>query len=72
MELSGEAMMVCVVSATGDLSDCSIESESPPNMGFGDATLRASGLFKMKPATLFGQPVDGGTVRIPMKWQLAD
>ena len=70
MEISGQATIACVVLATGDLSDCSIVSESPPDMGFGDATLRASRLFKMKPATLLGQPVDGGKVRIPITWKL--
>ena len=70
MEVSGKATIECLVLATGDLSDCSIVSESPPDMGFGDATLRASRLFKMKPATLLGQPVDGGKVRIPVTWNL--
>jgi TonB family protein len=70
LEQSGQATISCVVLATGDLSDCSIVSESPPDMGFGDATLRASRLFKMKPVTLLGQPVHGGRVRIPVTWTL--
>ena len=39
-------------------------------MGFGDAAMKLSKLFKMRPQTKDGQPVDGGTVRIPIAFRL--
>ena len=39
-------------------------------MGFGDAAMKMSKLFKMRPQTKDGQPVDGGTVRIPIRFTL--
>ncbi len=70
LEREGRATISCTVKANGTLEGCSVVSEDPPDMGFGDATLRASRLFKMRPQTRDGQPVDGGTVRIPLVWKL--
>lgn len=70
LEKEGRATITCKVKANGTLEACSIVSEDPADLGFGDATLRASRLFKMRPQTKDGQPVDGGTVRIPLVWKL--
>ena len=61
MELGkeGKVTLNCTVSATGTLTDCSVD-KSPTGYGFGDATLRISKLFKMKPQTADGQAVEGG------------
>ncbi len=69
-EREGRATINCTVKANGTLEGCTIVSEDPPGLGFGDATLRASRLFKARPQTREGQPVDGGTVRIPLVWKL--
>jgi protein TonB len=45
-------------------------SEDPADYGFGDAALKIAKTFKMKPQTKDGAPVDGGQVRIPIRWVL--
>ena len=70
MEVGGSASLSCTVTARGTLSSCNITSESPADMGFGDAAIKLSKLFKMRPQTKDGQPVDGGTVRIPLRFTL--
>ncbi len=60
------AKMQCTVTAEGRLSDCRVISESPPGMGAGAAALRLARLFKMKPHTVDGRPLAGGTVVIPL------
>ena len=70
MEVGGSAALSCTVTARGTLTGCSVTSESPADMGFGDAAIKLSKLFKMRPMSKDGQPVDGGTVRIPIRFNL--
>ena len=70
MNVEGRATISCSVTAKGTLEGCTVVSEDPPDYGFGDSTLKASKLFKMKPKTLDGAPISGGTVRIPLRWVL--
>ena len=70
MEVEGRATLSCTVNARGTLDGCSVVSEEPADMGFGDAAMKMSKLFKMRPQTKDGQPVDGGTVRIPIRFSL--
>ena len=69
-EVEGRATVECTVTASGTLIGCSVLSEEPADYGFGDATLRASKYFKMRPQTKDGSPVTGGIVRIPLVWKL--
>jgi TonB family protein len=71
LNLEGRAVISCTVTSTGDLSNCSTASETPPGLGFGDAALKMSGLFKMKPQTVDGVPVGGATVNVPIHFALA-
>lgn len=66
--LPGRAAMTCKVNAEGLLIDCAVDEESPPGEGFGEAALRMAPLFRMTPKTPSGQSVEGGTVRIPLRF----
>jgi protein TonB len=65
---SGRTVMDCVVRADGTLTDCTVTSETPSGRGFGRAALQASRLFKMRPKTVDGAPVEGAHVTVPMRW----
>ena len=69
--VTGRAVIKCRILAAGQLSDCEVISETPAGLGFGRATLQAARYFKMRPKTINGTPVEGGTVIIPLRWQLA-
>lgn len=70
-DLSGQAMIACQVTASGDLRGCQITVETPASAGFGKAALRLSAFFHMSPRTEDGAPVDGAQVRIPIRFALA-
>lgn len=65
----GKATIACTVNITGTLQGCTVVSEDPPGVGFGQAALLLAGAFKMKPMMVDGKPVAGGTVRIPIAWK---
>jgi protein TonB len=69
MGVEGVVAIRCVVMTTGMLSSCVIVHESPVGFGFGDATIRASHRWRMKPAIRDGVPVEGA-VTIPIRWRL--
>ncbi|MEI9965798.1 MAG: energy transducer TonB [Caulobacteraceae bacterium] len=68
---SGRATISCTVTEKGTLTGCSVVNEDPPDFDFGDASLKLAHTFRMKPKMQDGQPVAGGTVRIPIRWNLA-
>jgi protein TonB len=70
MNVEGKATISCTVTAQGTLSSCSVADEDPSDQGFGEAAMRMSKLFKMRPMTKDGAPVSGGTVRIPIVFRL--
>ena len=67
--ISGRAVIGCLVSAEGLLTNCEVISESPPGEDFGAAAVRMAPAFRMKPKTLDGTPVEGAEVRIPILFQ---
>jgi TonB family protein len=66
--LSGRAVLHCDVSVQGATVNCTIEGETPIGMGFGKAALALSKQFKMRPMTRNGVPVEGGEIRIPIRF----
>ena len=66
--ISGQATIQCRVSATGRTEDCITLSESPPEMGFGMASVGVSREFRMHPQRVDGQPYGEALVNIPVNW----
>jgi len=68
--LSGTAVTSCSVTKDGALAACRTLDEDPAGEGFGEAALKLMSLFQMRPMLKDGQPIDGGTVRIPIRFVL--
>jgi len=69
---TGVAMLVCSVAHSGALTGCTVDSEAPADVGFGEAALKIAAVMAMNPWTQQGQPVDGMTIRLPIRLVLPD
>lgn len=69
--ISGRATLDCLVAADGRLA-CTVTSESPENMGFGEAAIRIARQFRMRPQTVNGEPTAGGRVRLPLVFRVPE
>jgi TonB family protein len=68
LSLGGRVVMRCQVSTTGTLDDCTITNEAPAGLGFGEAALKISQYFRMKPMSVDGASVAGGKINIPIRF----
>jgi protein TonB len=66
--IRGRIVMKCGVTTEGRLADCAIAEETPPGEHFGEAGLKLSGLFRLKPLTKDGVPIAGGSISIPIQF----
>jgi TonB family protein len=71
MGIEGVASISCFVTIEGALRNCVVKSEEPAGAGFGEAALNMATLFKMRPATRDGKPVESVMpITIPIRFTL--
>lgn len=63
-------MMQCVVQQGGWLGECTIVSEEPKGMGFGDRTLGLAGKFRMVAWSTEGLPIVGSRLNVPIRYEM--
>ncbi|MCA8885443.1 MAG: energy transducer TonB [Hyphomonadaceae bacterium] len=67
--VEGRATLECLVRLDTTV-DCSVIAESPASWGFGDAALAIARSFRVAPARVDGQPVEGGRIRNTIRFVL--
>jgi TonB family protein len=65
--LEGRAVLDCAVGSDGRLT-CTVVSEYPSGLGFGEASLRVSRHYRMDAHTAGGVRTEGGRIRLPINF----
>jgi len=65
---SGKAIIACRVQLSKRVHDCRVVAESAAGLGYGEAAIAASGIFRIYPPRRNGKPVDEAWVGIPILW----
>lgn len=68
--VEGRVILGCRIDAGGRLVNCAVESEDKPEYGFGAAALGISLKFRMRSRSQDGTPVEGGMIRLPLRFTL--
>lgn len=74
LKLDGAARvkLACVVVQGGGVTDCRVDQEMPAGQGFGTAAISLAPHFKLTTWTAEGLPTVGGTIIIPLRYELKD
>ena len=59
MNVTGNAVLHCMVASGGALTGCSVVSENPDGFGFGNAALKTAASLRVDPVTEVGDPIEG-------------
>lgn len=70
--LKARVVLTCAVAPGGALADCAVASEEPGGYGLGKATVGLAGTFRLSVWSVEGLPTVGGTVRVPIRFDLTD
>jgi len=72
MGINGVALLRCTLAASGALSGCEIQGETPTTQGFGDAALKMAevGAITAQPRIVEGQTVASELVLVLVPFQL--
>jgi TonB family protein len=68
--VTGQARFRCTLTVAGLLTECTIVSENPPGLGFGDAALQVIDAFRAWPAMIDGEPFGGPTIEVPLVFRM--
>jgi TonB family protein len=71
-QISGGAVLDCLVSKQGALTRCAVVGERPDGYGFGAAALDVAKDYVLKPRVIDGDPVGDAEVRVPVAFTLQD
>jgi TonB family protein len=67
----GMVVLDCRVRRDGGLRACKVRSQDPSDYGFGEAALKLSTTFRMRPKDEYGRSTAGGAVTIPIMFKIA-
>ncbi|MFZ5685745.1 energy transducer TonB [Phenylobacterium sp.] len=65
--VGGKVVMTCVVLETGRTSNCTVISEDPPGLGFGEAATKIALVSDFTPTLVNGTPIPD-TIRFPVNF----
>ena len=64
----GKVVLLCRITVTGAPTSCTVVSETPPGLGFGQAALTMIPQMLFNPAIKDGKPVEANAVKIPLNF----
>jgi TonB family protein len=64
---TGRAVLDCIASQTGMMTNCRVVSEEPTGMDFGSAAVQVASVMGVNPWTDDGEPVDGRHVQFALR-----